>query len=1033
MLNDEFASFQNDLILDRLMSKSKPKFIMKRLLLSFLPLMMFYSASMAQITVTGTVSSADDGLSLPGVTVVVQGSMTGTTTGPDGVYSIEVPGENSILEFSFVGMRTQKIRVGDRRTIDVRMEADIVGLDEVVVTGYGVQKRRDLTGSVSSVRVDEIEGMNVESIQKAIQGRAAGVQVTASSGVPGGDVSIIVRGMGSFSSNRPIWIVDGVEIQTSGMGYRSPSESILSSLNFDDIESIDILKDAAATAIYGARGARGVVVVETKKGANRDTEFNFQVSNGFTTPIRVNPVMNGPQWAEWDYERYVNRYGEGSTQVESRLTTGVDRGWYELKPDGTPDFTTTPDYDWQDVAYRRGNVLKAQLSARGGNEKTKFYASVGHNKTEGHVIAYDFSRTNFRLNLDHNATDRLSFSAQVSANISTQNTTRLGGAWSSPVRGSAGIIPVEPIYDENGFRGYAGAPRSVYGAYRTHILNSADLDHNITNSMKNIINLGMNYELLDNLIFRSQLGVDYNLTEEEQWYDPRAGDGQADNGVLRNYVHRAYSIQTTQTLNYSNTFANSHKLDALVGFETWERTYRETSVRGVNFADPSMNVLDNAGAVEWYAGTETERATMGAFSRINYTYRDKYLLTLTGRYDASSRFGSEKRWGFFPAAAIGWRLSGEPFMVDMDRLDNLLVKLSYGKAGSDAAGTYAALGLWSGGTNYMGTTGLYPTQLPNNYLTWEEARTLNLAVNYAGFRSRIMLDLELYKRWTGALLLSRPLPLSTGWSSITENVGETMNQGVELTLRTVNIDFDKFRWITELNFSVAENEILKLLPGQDFFDTRTAVGHAINDRYIEMWAGVNPADGRPMYYDKDGNITYNPVYEDRKWMGPEQPTRFGGITNNFRYGNFFLSIFFQYSGGSYRYNSDARYWFCGTGDRNQFVWVYEDRWQEPGDMTYVPKPVYGNNYPGNVQSPASYASHMYERVDYLRLKEIHLSYQLPEQLTQRFNINNFEIFLRGTNLLTWTDYSGADPEFTGTDFGTYPIGKTVTVGLNMDF
>lgn len=994
---------------------------------------MFFTTAMAQITVTGYVTSAEDGLPLPGVTVVLQGTTTGTTTDQDGHYTIEVPDEDAILEFSFVGMRTQEIRVGDQTNIDVEMVSDIVGLDEVVVTGYGVQRRRDLTGSVSSVRVDEIEGMNVESIQKAIQGRAAGVQVTASSGVPGGDVSIIVRGIGSFSANRPIWIVDGVEIQTSHMGYRSPSASILSTLDFDDVESIDILKDAAATAIYGARGARGVVVVETRKGSAKETEFNLELSNGYTSPIRVNPVMNGPQWAEWDYERYVNRYGEGSFRVEERLQTGVDRGWYELKPDGTPDFSTSPDYDWQEVAYRTGNVLKARLSASGGDEKTQFFVSIAHNKTQGHVIAYDFSRTNFRLNLDHQATDKLSFSTQLSANMSDQNTTRLGGAWSSPVRGSAGIPPVEPIYDEDGFRGYAGAPRSVYGAYRTHILNSADLDHNITKNIKPIINLSARYELIDNLFLRTQVGIDYNLTEEEQWYDPRAGDGQSDNGTLRNYVHRAYSIQTTHTVNYSNTFAGVHKVDGVVGFETWERTYRETSVRGVNFANPNMNVLDNAGAVEWYAGTETERATMGTFGRINYTFDDRYLLTLTGRYDASSRFGSERRWGFFPAAAIGWRLSGESFMASMQKLDNLLLKLSYGKAGSDAAGTYAALGLWSGGTNYMGTTGLYPTQLPNNFLTWEEAKTLNLAVNYAGFRSRLMMDLEIYRRWTSALLLSRPLPRSTGWSSITENVGKTMNQGIELTLRTVNLEYNKFRWMTELNFSIAENEILELLPGQDFFDSRTAVGHAIDDRYIEIWAGVNPADGRPMYYDKDGNITYNPVYEDRKWIGPEQPTRFGGITNNFVYGNFTMSVFFQYSGGSYRYNSDARYWFCGTGDRNQFVWVYEDRWQEPGDITYVPIPVYGNRYPGDVQSPNRYASHMYERVDYIRLKELHLSYRLPRKFTQRFGINNFELFLRGTNLLTWTDYSGADPEFTGSDFGTYPIGKTITMGINTSF
>ncbi|MFW6096319.1 MAG: SusC/RagA family TonB-linked outer membrane protein, partial [Bacteroidota bacterium] len=416
------------------------KKLLLRLLFSFLSLLIFGYSAMAQITVSGTVVSEEDEEPLPGVSVIEKGTDNGTTTDSEGSYQIEVPDEEAVLEFSFVGMQTKEVKVEDQKTIDVALGEDVEEIDEVVVTGYGTQKRSDLTGSVSSVQAEGIEGMAVESVQKAMQGRAAGVEVTAQDGVPGGAVDVLVRGKGSFSSNDPVWIVDGVEIETGGIGYRSPSESVLSSLSFDDIESIDILKDAAATAIYGAKGARGVVVIETKEGTkDKETSFDFEISRGYTQPIRTNPVMDGPQWAQWDYERMVNRYGEGSDNVQERLETGVDRGWYELNSDGTPDFSTTPNYDWQDEAYRTGNMTKANLSVRGGNEKTQFYTSLGFNDTEGHVIAYDFDKANYRLNVNHQATDKLSFEARVSANWSEQNTTRLEGAFSSPVRASAGI------------------------------------------------------------------------------------------------------------------------------------------------------------------------------------------------------------------------------------------------------------------------------------------------------------------------------------------------------------------------------------------------------------------------------------------------------------------------------------------------------------------------------------------------------------------------------------------------------------------
>ena len=1004
------------------------------------------TAEQQQITVTGKVTSADDGEPIPGASVTVRGTTIGTVTDIDGYFSIVVPSEESVLRFSFVGMIRRDIMVGTQRNIDVVLETDAVGLDEVVVTGYGVQRRRDITGSVSSVRSQEIEGMPVTTIQEAIQGRAAGVQVVTSDGVPGGGVTMYIRGQATFSTNHPIWIIDGVEVQRSGIAGRAESSQMLAGLDFNDIESIDILKDAAATAIYGARGANGVIIVTTKRGRSAEkTSFSVNVSRGFTEPTNIKGIMTGPQWAEWDFERYVNAHGFEDSRTQNRLQLGVDRGWYELNPDGTPDFNTTPHYAWLDEVFLGGNIYDARVSASGGDERTRFYTALSHNYTQGHVISYYFDRTSFRLNLDHDATDRLSFDMQLNASVTNQNSTRMAGAHASPYRQGAGTPPVEPIYTwqaeeagiahlGTGHPTYFNAPRDVFGAYRIHGLHSAELDYMHARNIKNVASLAASYKFTDNLTYRAAFGVDYNVSDEEQWYDPRAGQGFTNNGALRNYETTAYILQTTQTLNYRNVFADVHELNAVAGFETWERTYTRTAVTGINFPHYSMNVNSVAAEASWFTGSFNERSTMGTFGRLNYTYDDRYMLTLTGRYDASSRFGAQNRWGFFPAIAVGWRMSSESFMAGIEDLDNLMLRVSYGTSGSDAAGAYAAQGLWGGGSQYDGIAGLFPSQLPNEMLTWEENTTLNLAISVGAFRGRLNADIDLFRQRYHNLLLDRPLPVSTGWSSVSDNIGSTRNDGIEVSLNTVNIKRDRFEWSTSINFTFTEMEITELLPGQERFSSSMHLGYPRGMFERALWAGVNTADGRPMYYDKDGNITYNPVFEDYALFGPQWPSHSGGVTNRFQFGNFSASVFFQYAGNGTRYISDHRHWFTGTGDRNQYSWVYERRWLEPGQITDVPRPMNNNAYEGNALRPNSnVGSHMYDRNDYTRLKDVTLQYRLPRSVTDRLRMDNVRVYARGTNLYVWTDYSGIDPEFTGSDQGVYPQARSITIGINTNF
>ena len=996
----------------------------KKLLFSILLLLiMSFSAAIAQeITVTGTVTSAEDEEPIPGVSVAVRGTTIGTATDIDGSYSIEVPSEESVLQFTFVGMLSREIMVGDQRTIDVELEPDIVGLDEVVVTGYGAIRRRDLTGSVASVRSTEIEGMAVEHVSRAIQGRAAGVQVTSSSGAPGGGISTIIRGIGSFSSNTPLWIVDGVEI--SGR---------LSSLDFNDVETIDILKDAAASAIYGARGAAGVIIITTKRGEEaEETNFTLDVSRGYSQGITDLDMMDGTQFVELYLEGYKNRLGEDHWFTQDRIQDAVNLGWMEVAADGSYDFSNTPNHNWVDAVNRTGNYTDLRLNASGGSENTRFYSSLSHNRTEGHIVGYDFDRSSFRLNLDHDASDRLTVDVQANANVASRDITRGGGAFTNPILSAYFVPPINAIYDEDG--NFTNHPRGLWGMVPSHSLYSMEVDHFITTNVKTLLNLGASYDLTDHLAFRSVFGLDFNFYDNEYWYDPRGSDGMDNNGMLTDSESNDFSYQTTQTLNYNNIFGDVHSFNAVAGFETYSMISRSSSATGINFPNHHMNVMNAAAEVTSFGGNETERSRMGVFSRLNYTFDDRYMLTMTGRYDGSSRFGADNKWGFFPAAAIGWRISSEPFMAGIDQLDNLMLRLSYGVSGSDAAGSYAALGLWSGGTQYQGNVGIYPTQLPNRFLTWEESRTLNLAINAGAFGGRLNMEIDLYNRWSERLLLGRPLPATTGWTSITENIGRTVNEGIEISLNTVNIQTDNFQWSTNFNISFVQNEILELLPGQEFFSTRRKVGRAINDWYIPQWAGVNPADGRPMYYDADWNITYNPVYEDRHWMGPVQPTRYGGITNEFQIGNFAASIFFQYSGGSYRYANHNRYvQMHNTMNLNQLASVWTERWQDPGDMTEMVRPVHANVYAGDVMTPTSYSSRLIERVDYIRLKDVDISYTIPRAFTQRYNIDRLSVYARATNLLTWDDYSGWDPEFTGDDFFTYPQGRTVTVGIRTNF
>jgi TonB-linked SusC/RagA family outer membrane protein len=548
----------------------------------------------------------------------------------------------------------------------------------------------------------------------------------------------------------------------------------------------------------------------------------------------------------------------------------------------------------------------------------------------------------------------------------------------------------------------------------------------------------MNYELLKGLTFKSAWNLDFQDILEEQFYDPRSQDGSTVGGRVRQWDTRITNWSTDQTLNYSKTFGSIHSVNAVAGFTYRNSTNKSFNGHGTGLPSPQFQLLNAVGTPNSVGASFNNWKLAGIFGRVNYTLKDRYIVSFTGRYDGSSRFGKNSKYGFFPAAQLAWRMSSEDFMQSIDFIEDLKLKFSYGVTGNSNIGNYAAVSRYGIGGTYLGNRSLV-RELGNPDITWETSTSYDLGLTLSLFKGRINFEADGYIRDSEDLLLDRPLPRSTGFASITTNIGSLRNKGVEFMLNTFNIQAGDFEWKTDLNFTFQHIEITALIDTLlDLGDQQNKIGYQPWTRRLRVWAGVNPADGRPMYYDKDGNITYRPVDADYQWQkrGPE-PTFFGGITNDFSFKGINLSVFFQFSTGNSGLNTEATFLnrSGNTNDRNQYLYVYENRWKEPGQITDIPRPVHNSQYLGGAITPYSTSTRHYEPLDYLRLKNLTLSYTFPSSLTRKIRIETLQIFGQGTNLWTYTNYTGYDPEFAvgDGDFGTYPQSKSYVFGLRMSF
>ncbi|MCH7399674.1 TonB-dependent receptor [Belliella sp. DSM 107340] len=1021
---------------------------MRKILLLGLAFLMASASVFAQgRVVTGTVTSGEDGLPIPGASVVVKGTTLGTATDLDGNFSLSVPQGSNILVFSFVGTETQEANIGNRSQVNVVLQPDVRSLEEVVVTGYGSQPKREVTGAVSSVKGDVIENLPMQSFDRALQGRAAGVQVRSSNGLPGGAVNIRIRGVGSITAgNEPLFIVDGVQLNNQGNASFT-QDNPLAFLNPNDIESMEILKDAASAAIYGSQAANGVVIITTRKGKQGKARFEFNAFAGETQPMKYLDVLGGPEWYSMRRDGLIQA-GVGNPQANSLNAMGIlPANWQELGAEGLDAIGLgLPSYDWQREAMGSGRLQTYELNVSGGDEKTTFFISGAYNYQESSFRPVDFERGTFRTSLTHKANDRLTLETNINLSTISQNTPFGidGSSLGSPAFSSSTVLPHNAIYNEDG-----SFNTTIRGVLNQNIVLVNEYNSGTTNTNAIVGNVAANYKILDNLTYRGLAGIDYRMITENRYRDPRTPDGQGVRGRATAANDWRTRFITTHTLNWNKTYNNVHNLTGLFGVEFNSEVRQGLNGESIGFPTFQFRYIDSGATPQFVGGFWTGYKRQSLFASANYNYKEKYLFTATARYDGSSRFGANTQYGVFPSVRAGWNVAMEDFLKDSDKITDLKLRASWGRSGNDQIGNFAARGLYGAGGNYSGNAGIRPTSLANLDLGWETNQTINLGVDFGFFNNRVTGSVDVFDQRTKDLILNQPILWTNGFGTIANNVGELMNKGIEFEVSTVNIDKGGFQWRTSFNFTYIRNEVVSLYDGLDALPANPgiAVGQSVGNppfpgsqapgsHFLAEYAGVNPATGRPMWFDANGNRTYQPIASDRTYFGSNLAPYYGGLSNTFKYKGFEFTAFFTYEYGAVV--SDGQYGFIReAGTRlalNTLTEIVDRQWTTPGDMTDIPRNVGNSNGGNEIRSQGrNFGTAALLNADFIRLAQLQLGYTFSSSTIRNLGLTRARVYANAMNLWTYADYPGYDPEFTGTGTGQVPITKSYQVGIQLGF
>lgn len=1020
--------------------------------LLFLPAMAWAQTG----TVRGTVTDAASGDPLPGANVIVRETQQGVATNISGEYVLEgiEPGTYT-LRVTFVGYRNgnAEITVAADETVteDFALQADYAGLDEIVVVGYGQRERETLTGSVASVNAAEIEDIGaVSSPEQLLQGES-GVQVVTTSGLAGSAVSVSVRGVASINgSSQPLFVVDGTPVisNTTGGGFGQATNA-LSSLNTQDIESIEVLKGASATSIYGSRAANGVVLITTKGGEQRgETQVtaSYQVGAVQSTSEFDERLLGAAQWSTLHSEATRNFYENCSNPGICQQTVGglsfeefetAIGAPYEVLIFGTPrafpEADEAQDFGWLDAAEQTGVSQEANFSVSGGDDDTQFYVSGTLTSNESFVRTNQFDRFAGRLNLSQDANDWL----RVGTNTSITRTQNFQAASDNLVAGvltsSALMPPVVPIRNEDGTFNFIN-PWNI----ADNVIGSSEVNDSELKNWRILSTSFVEARPINPLTLRVAGGIDVLTVDEFQRFDRRTTDG-APNGFGGQFYReqRRYNIRGTAT--YDNTFNQRHNINVVAGASFEDTRRNNVFAEAQDFPSQSFrNVAQGASPVTTSSTVDRVDGLASFFGRTTYTLNDKYILEGSIRTDGSSRFGDDKQWGLFGSGSAAYRLGAEDFMQQYDWLSALKLRAGIGWIGNNnIGGFFPQLTLAEGGADYNESPGLVLAQLGDPQLQWESKRAIEGGIDLGLFTDRVFLTATYYHETTTDLILDRQLPFSSGFGSITQNAGEVLNQGIELQLETQNLT-GEFQWSTNINATYNNNEVKSLVGGEPIISgpQRAVEGEPFRF-FLPDFVGVDPDTGKPLFRDADGGTTNTPGGDDRFLTGQILPSWTGGFTNTFNYKGFDLRGTFSFEYGHDMLNSTKS--FLMTTATFGLHEDALDRWQEPGDQTDVPRLAFGDILDNSTQNSTRFL----EDASYLRLRNLTFGYALPDDLIQDYGISRLRIYFQGTNLLTFDNLSIGDPEGnTGGQLGvlnrgelffTPPQQRTFTGGVQLQF
>lgn len=1019
-------------------------------------------------TITGRITDAQ-GNGVPNASVAVKGTNVGTTTNSNGDYTLSIPTNARTLVVSSVGFTNQEITIGTSSNISISLASDMQELSEVVVSvPYGTVRKTAFTGSEATVSSKSLEKQQVTSVTRALEGLIPGIITTNGGGAPGTNASVLIRGVGSYtSSSAPLYVLDGI-----------PYMGSISALNMDEVESVTVLKDAAATALYGSRAANGVIMIATKKGKKGRTAVSASVRQGFMD--RLIPEydrVNSKEYYElmWEATRNSAAYGPRGLSMEaagaeaSQILTGPNGLVYnaynvpgnQLIDPATgkinPSATLLWEDSWEDVLYRTAARTNANVSVSGGGDRNDYFLSLGYVNEEGIVKFSGYKRYNARLNLNAQPTTWLKTGLNIDGAVASQKSVPSGGtATTNPFYYTRQMGPIYPVWqrDANGnfiIDPATGERQLDWGrpsqmgtrpyAGNSNLLGSLALDDRNSQIFNGNGNAYAEILFLKDFSFKTTFGANYYDAYGTTYQNSQFGDADNVSGRSTKSISRQMSYTLNEVLTWNKDFGD-HNVRILAGHENYKLLANSASATRTGFPFPGTTELATAATAEGSTSSEDRHRIESYFAGANYDFQNKYLASLSYRRDGTSRFHPDNRWGNFYSAGLGWRISQEEFMKSVDWVDELKLRASYGEQGNENIGDYYAYqSVYNLGWNNVGNPGALVGGLPNPGLVWEGNKTFNVGVDFSLFRNRLQGTIEYFNRISDDLIFAVPLPPSTGQLSINQNIGALKNEGVELQLGFNAIRGKDFNWRIDLNMTHFKNVFTKLPPGQDDIvdgSKKIMVGRSRYDFWLREYAGVDRSTGEALFYkdvlDSDGKptgereLTNDVSKASYGYHGSSIPDFTGGLTNSFNYKGFDLSFLLTFSkGGKFldqNYQSIMHFGSYGTAWHTDIL----NRWQKPGDVTNVPRVMYGA-----VNQDAATTRYLFDG-SWLNIKNVTLSYSIPNNLIRRAGISGIQVFGNVDNAYMFTTRKGMDPQrsFAGTSDWSYTPFRTVTFGLNVN-